>query len=217
MYAGIDARGYIVSTGLASLNILGSFFAIFVGAFVFSNDWQWNTYQHMFINSVHRRKVCLYKLTIIALSAMFVLFLVVVYTSAIFLMGNGTLINVFPEKFALQIIYTYLSLFFWGIFAFAMSALMQNIIIGVLIPFALSNFEMLIYQHIGMKASRMLPSFNIKSLLYYAFDNLKPGSMIIFPDFGYSFNLYSHLYVVFCILAFITVSVIIFSRIEVPS
>lgn len=217
MRSGIDAPGYIISTGLASLNITGTFFCIFTGAFVFYSDWNWNTYQYLFIHATNRRKVCYAKFLIILLSTLFVLVLVIVFTCGVYIISTGTLAGMFPNKLVLQILYTLISMFFWSGLSFTLTALTRNVIIGVLVPFALSNFEVLLYQYIGLDIARFLPSFNIKSLLSFAFDNLKPGSMIIFPNFGYDIGAFNHFYIFVFLLVYFIVNLRIFQKMEVPS
>jgi hypothetical protein len=214
---GINAQGYIFSTGLATLNILGTVYIIFIGAFAFFNDWHWNTYQHQFINISNRKKICSLKLLIILMSSLFILILVVIFTCGIHFMNTGSINGILPDKFALQLLYTLLSLVFWGELAFTLTALTRNIVIGVLIPFVVNNFEILLYQYIGQKFSRFLPSYNLKSLLSYSFDNLKSGSMIVFPDIGYGFGIFNHIYLFVLLTFFILVNIYIFTKMEIPS
>lgn len=214
---GINLKGYLMSTALITLTVLGQFFIILLGTFLYTNDSRWNTHQHMYLNLKSRQKVLNLKVLMILLSSVFITVLIVLYSFAISIFSGTSFSDLLPEKFILQMVYVLITLFFWGVLSLSLSIFSNSSVIGILIPFAISCFETLLYQHIGLVFAKALPLFNIKTLLFYAFDNLKSGSMIVVPNIGYRYGVFSHLYLFIALCILYTVSRIYVSKAEIPS
>lgn len=191
----IEMQGYRVSIGLATLNVLGIFYSIYVGSILFFNDWNWNTYQHMLLtHGVNRVKASILKMIMILLSNLFAILIVLICSVWLHWIYSGDFNGVFDEKVFFQIVLTFFNMSFYGLFSFFVSLSSRSFVLGLMIPFIVFNFESLLYDFLGTDIAIFLPNYHIKALLCEAFTNLKPGAMILFNDIGYHMGFGNYLY-----------------------
>ena len=215
---GITSAGYIVSTSLAILNYFGLMLSYVMGAMVFYNDYSWNTLGSLLTGKTSRAKAAWNKIVTIVLMNAGLELTVVLFAVAVHLITGKAADKLIPNQFLLQVIVTFVNLVVWGLLAFALTAITKSIILGILIPFVITSFEMLVYSYLSQAILRFLLNYNIRALIVECFSNLRSGSMIVFPDIGYVGNCIGHtcyIAVVLCIL--VVTSVLSFKKEEVTS
>ena len=215
---GITSAGYIVSTSLAILNFFGVMLSYVMGAMVFYNDYTWNTIGWLLTGNKSRSKIALTKIVTIFLINAGLELVVLLFAITIHLITGKTAVKLIPNQFLPQVIVTFLNLIIWGLLAFTLTTVTKSIILGILIPFVITSFEMLVYSYLNQVILRFLLNYNIRALIVTCFSNLKSGSLIVFPDIGYNGSLISHIcFLFFVMTALIVTAVLSFKHKEVTS
>lgn len=215
VHSGIQLRGYLTSCGLLLTCVIGANIAAVTGAMIAGNDLRWNTLQHACVRC-GRKNTLLVKVLLVFTADLFIPLFVFLFSAGIRL-TSGAASDIFPAQFFLKFVYTFEDLVYWSMLSFTVTLALKTMLPGILLPFALINFESLTYRHIGMELGRWLPDYRLKSILSSVFRDLRSGSMIVIPDLGYQYHFGCHIYVICSVIVFFLISLAVMEKAEVES
>lgn len=202
-------EGYYVSSVLLSLTLFGSIIPIITGSLLMAKEREYNT---LIYNSMvcSRSRIVMLKVLCIVFISLLEVFFTVAWAFALSIVSGDK--DFLPNNFFQQFVVVFFVLCFWGIVAFALECIFNYTVVSILLPILLIFFENIFYTYCSEKIIHLLPLYNIRSVLYELFNNLKNDSMISVPEYRYHYGIGNYMYIIIFLLCTIFIGKVVVSK-----
>lgn len=202
-------EGYYVSSVLLSLTLFGSIIPIISGSLVMAKDREYNTLIYNAMVCSRSRIVMSKVFCIVCISAIEILFTVAWACALSIVSGDKYFL---PDNFLGQFGIAFFVLCFWGIVSFALECILNYVVVSILLPIVLIFFENIFYTYFDENIIHLMPLYNIRSILYELFNNLKNDSMISVPEYKYHYGTGNYTYIIIFMLCTIIIGKVVVGK-----
>jgi len=202
-------EGYYVSSVLLSLTLFGSIIPIIAGSLLMAKEREYNTLIYSAV-VCSRNKIVMSKiLCIVFICALEILFSVAWALLLSIVNGDKCFLS---HNFLGQFGMVFFVLCFWGIVSFVLECILNYVVVSILVPILLIFFENIFYTYCDDNIVHLFPLYNIRSILYELFDNLKNDSIISVPEYTYHYGAGNYIYIISFMICVIIIGEVVIGK-----